>query len=108
MKKVVVTSVFIIGSLFLLKKLLSSLNNNKSDDYNAEIVDFEPTESIIARSNSIGLPKYVAPKNKEIFNRDMYEPDRNRQGETLAGDSKNMCRQYGTCPPSLERDLGFW
>jgi len=108
LKKIVVAVLFIGGGYYFIKKILPMLNKKRNGFDDAEIVNFEPTESIISRSNSIGLPKYVAPKNKEIPNREIYEPDRNRQGETLAGDSKNMCRQYGTCPPSLDRDLGFW
>ena len=106
MKKVAITSVYIIGGLFLVNKLLQLLKN-KSKNYNVELTDYEVPEFVVSKGSS-GVPQYKAPKQKEVYNIDMYEPDRNRQGETLAGDSKNMCRQYGTCPPSLIDNLSFW
>jgi len=106
MKKVVVTSAFLIGGLYLLNKLLGVLKNN-TDSLQTNSNEFEVPEFIISKG-SVGLPKYEAPDEVEIYNMDMYEPDRNRQGETIAGDSKNMCRQYGTCPPSLNKELGMW
>tara|TARA_R110000824_G_scaffold6362_1_gene29489 strand:+ start:5366 stop:5698 length:333 start_codon:yes stop_codon:yes gene_type:complete len=110
MKKIVVAVLFLGGGYYFIKKILPMFSNKDgSGSYNSEQIDYEVPEFItVKKGGSIGLPKYKAPKNKEIPNREMYEPDRNRQGETLAGDSKNMCRQYGTCPPSLDRDLGFW
>jgi len=106
MKKVAITSVYIIGGLFLLNKLLQLLNK-KSKNYNAELTDYEAPEFVVSKGSS-GVPQYKAPKQKEVYNIDMYEPDRNRQGETLAGNTKNICRQYGTCKPSMDRDLSFW
>ena len=64
-KKIVVAVLFLGGGYYFIKKILPMLNKNRNG-FDAEIVNFEPTESIISRSNSIGLPKYVAPKNKEI------------------------------------------
>tara|TARA_B100000497_G_scaffold780_1_gene843 strand:+ start:194 stop:514 length:321 start_codon:yes stop_codon:yes gene_type:complete len=106
MKKVAITSIYIIGGLFLVNKLLVLLNK-KSKNYNEELTDFEVPEFVISKGSS-GVPQYKPPKQIEVYNIDMYAPDRNRQGETLAGDSKNMCRQYGTCPPSMDRNSSFW
>ena len=103
-KKIAIAGGFIALAYLLYKKFIL----DKSNSLNIELDEFVPPESKLAPKGSVGLPQYKATPQVSIFNRDLYEVDRNRQGEISTGGGKLDCRKYGTCPPSLNRQLGMW